>query len=94
MTEGGIAFTGPEFPEFVAFSYIAHFVEVRIRPELPTPRVSRLVSVVDCGRVISRRTAYSQVYGGLIWGIEAALSEATEVDPRYGGFLNNNLAEY
>jgi xanthine dehydrogenase YagR molybdenum-binding subunit len=53
-----------------------------------------MVSVVDCGRVLSRRTATSQLYGGLVWGIGAALSEASEVDPRYGGFLNNNIAEY
>lgn len=94
IAEGSIAFTGPEFPDFVAFSYIAHFAEVRIDPRLPTPHVTRYVSVIDCGRVISRRTAMSQAYGGIIWGIELALSEASEVDPRYGGFLNNNLAEY
>jgi xanthine dehydrogenase YagR molybdenum-binding subunit len=94
VEQGSIAFTGPEFPDFVAFSYIAHFAEVRIDPSLPTPHVARYVSVIDCGRVISRRTARSQAYGGIIWGIESALSEASEVDPRYGGFLNNNLAEY
>jgi xanthine dehydrogenase YagR molybdenum-binding subunit len=94
IREGAIAFTGPEFPDFVAFSYIAHFAEVRIDPMLPTPHVARYVSVIDCGRVISRRTAMSQAYGGIIWGIESALSEASEVDPRYGGFLNSNLAEY
>ena len=94
IQQGSIAFTGPEFPDFVAFSYIAHFAEVRIDPSLPTPHVARFVSVIDCGRVISRRTAMSQAYGGIIWGIESALSEASEVDPRYGGFLNSNLAEY
>ena len=94
IQRGSIAFTGPEFPDFVAFSYIAHFAEVRIDPRLPTPHVARYVSVIDCGRVISRRTAMSQAYGGIIWGIESALSEASEVDPRYGGFLNCNLAEY
>jgi xanthine dehydrogenase YagR molybdenum-binding subunit len=94
IQQGWIAFTGPEFPDFVAFSYIAHFAEVRIDPRLPTPHVARYVSVIDCGRVISRRTAMSQAYGGIIWGIESALSEASEVDPRYGGFLNSNLAEY
>jgi xanthine dehydrogenase YagR molybdenum-binding subunit len=53
-----------------------------------------MVSVVDCGRVISRRTALSQVHGGLVWGIGATLSEASEVDSRFGGFVNNNIAEY
>jgi len=49
---------------------------------------------VDCGRVVSKRTATSQVYGGLVWGIGAALTEESEVDPRFGGFLNTNIAEY
>ena len=57
-------------------------------------RVPRVVSVADCGRVISPRTAASQVRGGVVWGIGAALREASEVDPRYGGFLNADLAEY
>ena len=35
-----------------------------------------------------------EVYGGIVWGIGAALTEASEVDPRFGGFLNNNIAEY
>ena len=91
---GKVAFSGPEFPDYLAFSFIAHFAEVHIAPRMPRPRVVRMVSVVDCGRVLSRRTATSQVYGGLVWGIGAALSEASEVDPRYGGFLNNNIAEY
>jgi xanthine dehydrogenase YagR molybdenum-binding subunit len=92
--QGLIAIRGPDFPDFVAFSYIAHFAEVRINPRIPRVRVARIVSVVDCGRVISKRTARSQVYGGLVWGVGAALSEESEVDPRFGGFLNSNIAEY
>jgi len=30
----------------------------------------------------------------VVWGIGATLREASEVDPRYGGFINNDLAEY
>ena len=91
---GKVAFFGPEFPSHVSFSYIAHFAEVRIDPLVPRPRVTRMVSVADCGRVLSRRTAESQLLGGLVWGIGAALTEMSEVDPRFGGFLNNNIAEY
>jgi xanthine dehydrogenase YagR molybdenum-binding subunit len=91
---GQIATNGPVFPDFVTFSYSAHFVEVRIDPRIRRVRVERIVSVIDCGRVVSRRTATSQVYGGLVWGIGAALMERSEVDPRFGGFLNNNIAEY
>ncbi len=50
-------------------------------------RVPRVVSVADCGRVISPRTAAIQVRGGVVRGIGAALREASKVDPRYGGFL-------
>ena len=91
---GKISTAGPEFPDHVSFSFVAHFAEVRVDPRLPRPRVTRFVTVVDCGRVISRRTAESQAYGGIVWGIGSALSEGSEVDPRFGGFLNNNIAEY
>lgn len=30
----------------------------------------------------------------MVWGIGADLREASEVDPRYGGFLNTDIAEY
>ena len=85
---------GPIFPGYVTFSYIAHFVEVRVEPGTRRIRVPRVVSVADCGRVMSPRTAASQVRGGVVWGIGASLREASEVDPRYGGFLNSDLAEY
>jgi xanthine dehydrogenase YagR molybdenum-binding subunit len=91
---GGYAIAGPEYPDFTTFSYIAHFVEVRVEPRTRRIRVPRVVSVVDCGRVISPRTAESQVRGGVVWGISAALREASDTDPRYGGWLNNDLADY
>jgi len=80
--------------DFVTYSYIAHFVEVSVEPGTRRIRVPRVVSVADCGRVISPGTAASQVRGGVVWGIGATLREASEVDPRYGGFLNADLAEY
>ena len=75
-------------------SYIAHFVEVQVETRTRRVRVPRVVSIADCGRVISPRTAASQVRGGVVWAISAALREATEIDPRYGGYLNNDLADY
>jgi xanthine dehydrogenase YagR molybdenum-binding subunit len=91
---GLIAIDGPIYPGFVSYSYIAHFVEVRVEPGTRRVRVPRVVSVVDCGRVVSPRTARSQVMGGVVWGIGGALREASEVDPRFGGFLNADFAEY
>ncbi len=94
IAAGQLSFAGPVYPNFVTFSYSAHFVEVRFEPTTGRVRVPRVVSILDCGRVISPRTAASQVRGGVVWGIGAALREASEVDPRYGGFLNADLAEY
>jgi xanthine dehydrogenase YagR molybdenum-binding subunit len=94
LTNGLLAIAGPEYPEFVAFSYIAHFVEVHIEPTTRRICVPRVVSVADCGRVVSPRTARSQVSGAVVWGIGCALREASEVDSRFGGFLNADLAEY
>jgi xanthine dehydrogenase YagR molybdenum-binding subunit len=94
LEAGLVAPAGPVYPGFVSFSYIAHFVEVRVEPGTRRVRVPRVVSVADCGRVVSPRTARSQVMGGVVWGIGATLREASEVDPRFGGFLNADLAEY
>ena len=94
LAAGLPSIAGPVFADFVTFSYIAHFVEVRVEATTCRIRVPRVVSVVDCGRVMSPRTAASQVRGGVVWGIGATLREASEVDSRYGGFLNADLAEY
>jgi xanthine dehydrogenase YagR molybdenum-binding subunit len=94
LRSGLMAQAGPVFESCVTFSFIAHFVEVRVEPRLRRIRVARVVSVADCGRVMSPRTAASQVRSGVVWGIGAALREASDTDPRYGGFLNTDLAEY
>ncbi|MBU1314393.1 MAG: xanthine dehydrogenase family protein molybdopterin-binding subunit [Alphaproteobacteria bacterium] len=94
LRAGGYAVGGPEYPGFTAMSYIAHFVEVRIEPRTRRIRVPRVVSIADCGRVVSPTTARSQIYGGVVWAISATLREESEIDPRYGGYLNCDLADY
>jgi xanthine dehydrogenase YagR molybdenum-binding subunit len=94
LRRGEFAVAGPEYPAFTTMSYIAHFIEVHIEPLTRRIRVPRVVSVADCGRVVSPKTAASQVFGGVVWGIGAALREATDVDPRFGSYVNNDLADY
>ena len=94
LEHGQLAINGPVFPEFVTFSWAAHFVEVRVEPTTRRIRVPRVVSVVDCGRVASPVTAASQVRGGVVWGIGQALREESAADERFGGFLNTTLEEY
>ncbi|WP_370962090.1 xanthine dehydrogenase family protein molybdopterin-binding subunit [Amycolatopsis sp. cg9] len=91
---GHLAIAGPVYPEFSTFSWVAHFVEVRVEPTTCRIRVPRVVSVVDCGRVASPVTAASQVRGGVLWGVGGALREESLADPRFGGFLNATLEEY
>ena len=94
LLNGLPAAIGPVYDRFVSCSYIAQFVEVTVEPTTRRIRVPRVVSVVDCGRIVNSVTAESQVRGGVIWGIGAALREGSEVDWRYGGFLNTDIAEY
>ncbi len=46
------------------------------------------------GKILNRKTAHSQLMGGMIWGLSSALHEHTEVDARRARFLNANIAEY
>ena len=94
MRMGALVIAGPEYPLATAMSYIAHFVEIHVEPGTRRIRMPRSVSIADIGRVISPRTARSQMYGGAVFGFGSALREATEVDPRYAGYLNDDLADY
>lgn len=94
LRKGMITPVGPLYPSASAYSWIAHFVEVHVEASTRRIRIPRVVSVADCGRVMNLRTAVSQVHGGVVWGIGAALREAAEVDPRYGGAVNNDFADY
>ena len=75
-------------------SFGAHFCEVKIDPDLPTVRVTRWVSVMDCGRVVNLKTGRSQILGGVVMGIGMALEEETVYDPATGLPLTRNLADY
>ena len=79
---------------FSMMSFGAHFCEVRIDPAEARVRVSRVVSVMDIGRVLNPRTARAQIVGSVIMGIGMALSEETLRDPRNGAAVNGDLAGY
>jgi xanthine dehydrogenase YagR molybdenum-binding subunit len=81
-------------PRFAFQSFGAHFCEVRIDPDLPRVQVSRVVSVMDCGRVMNAKTARSQIMGGVVMGIGMALEEETVLDPATGIPATRNLADY
>ncbi|WOD16603.1 xanthine dehydrogenase family protein molybdopterin-binding subunit [Paraburkholderia kirstenboschensis] len=85
---------GDEKQKYSFHSFGAVFVEVHVDADLGTIRVPRVVGVYDVGRVLNEKTARSQMLGGIVWGVGAALQEETSLDTRYGRFTNANLAEY
>jgi xanthine dehydrogenase YagR molybdenum-binding subunit len=75
-------------------THSAIFAEVKIDEELGVVRVARIVNAVAAGRIISPKTARSQILGGVIMGIGMALHEESMLDLKLGRFMNHNLSEY
>jgi xanthine dehydrogenase YagR molybdenum-binding subunit len=68
--------------------------EVSVDVETGIVRVEKMVAVQECGLIVDRKTAESQVYGGLIMGISYALSEEKVIDPVTGRMLNVDFESY
>jgi xanthine dehydrogenase YagR molybdenum-binding subunit len=83
-----------EAAEHSMHAFGAHFCEVHVDPELGTVRVTRWVSVMSAGRILNPKTARSQVIGGSIFGIGAALMEQSVRDPHLARYTNASLADY
>ena len=71
-----------------------HFAEVEVDVETGRIRPIRVVAVHDCGLVVNKLTAESQVNGGVIGGISFALLEHRVLDRPTGLMLNPNLESY
>jgi len=76
------------------FAFGAEMAEVRIHKYTHEIRVPRLHGAFAAGTWLNRKTAHSQLMGGMVWGIGSALHEVSEVDQPRGRFLNANIAEY
>jgi xanthine dehydrogenase YagR molybdenum-binding subunit len=80
--------------DFSQQSYGAHFAEVGVDADTGEVRLRRMLGVFTAGRVLNAKTARSQAIGGMVFGVGAALEEDMVLDPRFGFFVNNDLAEY
>ncbi len=87
-----------EFGQFrreqVVSTFAAHFVEVGVHVATGEVRVRRMLAVCDSGRILNPITARSQVIGGMVMGVGAALMEEIAVDTAKGFFVNHDLAGY
>jgi len=70
------------------------FAEVLVDSWTGLVRVSRMLAVQDCGLVIAKKTAESQVIGAMIQGIGYALHEQKIMDPQSGRMLNGDFLRY
>ncbi len=86
-------FGNPE-PKFSTQSFGCHFVEVTWQPEIARLRVSRVVTVIDAGKIINTLAGRNQIQGAVVMGLGMALLEATEYDPQNGAPINSSLADY
>ena len=69
-------------------------MEAAVHRDTGEVRVRRMLGVFAAGRILNAKTARSQMIGGMTWGIGSALIEENHVDPRYGSFVNQDLASY
>ena len=83
-----------EMKKYVAYSYNVHFVKVLVHPLTGVVKIDRAVAAADAGKIISPKTAESQVIGGVVGGIGMAMMEEAVIDNRYGRWVNNNFADY
>ena len=85
---------GNPTPKFSTHSFGCHFVEVTWQPEIARLRVSRVVTVIDAGRIVNPLAGRNQIEGAVVMGIGMALLEHTSYDPQTGAPINSNLADY
>jgi xanthine dehydrogenase YagR molybdenum-binding subunit len=96
---GGVAADGEIVPggtlkAYSQQSYGAQFAEVGVDADTGEIRLRRMLGVFTAGRILNARTARSQAIGGMIFGVGAALEEGLQLDPRFGAYVNHDLAEY
>src|SRR6476659_4376226 len=75
-------------------THSAIFAEVKVDEQIGVIRVTRVVSAVAAGRILTTKPANSPRMGGVVWGIGMALHEETLIDHRFGLIMNANIAEY
>jgi xanthine dehydrogenase YagR molybdenum-binding subunit len=84
----------PERDKYASLAHGAQFVEVKVDPDLGTVKVTRVIEITACGKILNPLASHSQEIGGVVWGIGMALEEATEVDHRTGRLMTANLQHY
>jgi xanthine dehydrogenase YagR molybdenum-binding subunit len=70
------------------------FAEAEVDVETGVVRVARILAMQDCGLVVDRLLAESQVHGGIIGSLNFALFEDRILDRNTGQMVNPNMEAY
>jgi len=84
----------PEQLKFTSNSFSAHFIKLGVNPKDGKIKVLQVVTTGDAGKIISPKTARSQMLGGVVGGIGMALSEKLEIDHTTGQIINASFGAY
>jgi xanthine dehydrogenase YagR molybdenum-binding subunit len=84
----------PKSKGFSLHSYGAQFVEVEWDPAIAQLRLSRVVTVIDGGRIINPKAAANQISGAVVMGVGMGMLEETIYDQRTGQPINGSFADY
>ncbi|HLF78697.1 MAG TPA: xanthine dehydrogenase family protein molybdopterin-binding subunit, partial [Dehalococcoidia bacterium] len=84
----------PSFTGYSQKTFGAGFYEVEVDPGTGFVKVIEAVQVHDVGRAINPTGLINQVHGGIMHGINKALTEEIEYDAPTGIIVNANLDEY
>jgi xanthine dehydrogenase YagR molybdenum-binding subunit len=85
---------GPQYGTFTGGVAGCQFAEVEVDADTGVVRVLRVLALQDCGRVIDKLTAESQVAGAVIGGISWTLFEDRIHDRKTGRLLHGDLEGY
>jgi xanthine dehydrogenase YagR molybdenum-binding subunit len=80
--------------KYEAHSFSVHFVKLHVHAVTGVIKLKHMVSVADAGKIISEKTARSQMVGGAVGGIGMAMTEETLIDHRFGRYINSNFVDY
>ncbi len=87
-------YTLPQARKYSTHSFGAHFAEVTWDPGIARLRVTRIVSVIDAGRILNPKAGANQIMGAAVMGVGMALFESTQYEPNNAHPINNNFADY
>jgi xanthine dehydrogenase YagR molybdenum-binding subunit len=84
----------PSQMKFTSNSFSAHFVKLGVDPKTGKVKLLKVVTTGDNGKVISPKTARSQMLGGVVGGIGMALTEQVQIDHTTGQIINASFGTY